>query len=258
MNYPHVEELYYRPVHSEDVDYDNASPAFGETEDFRWQLSKEQLVIQMKTHCVTVYKAREIVDQYLKAWEVTAGLLHGHDNLAFTFSSSTIVDHSWSGEKNQDGYSDQDSSETILLVDKTHVSHDKFPPFPQNFKVSPEVEMMFLRYKLYRQGREPLLKMAYWCLMVMEYSAGGRLEAADLYRVDHRVLRKLLELCWSRGEVTLVRRLKGHAGITVLKPSEKVWIRAVIKRLIVRAGEYAFDPTHKQPMITMADFPIHL
>lgn len=255
MNYPHVEELYYRAVCPENEDYDQASLAYGETEDFNWQLSKDQLVIQMKTHCATENEAREIVVEYLKAWEVTAGLLHGPDNLGFKFSSSTVVDHPSSKEKDQDTHTNQGSSETILLVEETHISHDKFPPFPKNFKVSQEVEMMFFRYKLYRQGRETLLNMAYWCLMVMEYSSGGRQEAADHYRIEYRVLRKLLELCWTRGDINVARKLKENASITPLKPSEREWIKAVIKRLILRAGEYAFDPVHKLPLITMADFP---
>jgi hypothetical protein len=145
----------------------------------------------------------------------------------------------------------------ILLSDesKLHVSHGKFPDPPQNFKASPEVEMMFFRYKMYRDGRESLLNMAYWCLTVMEYTAGGRPEASDQYRVDQRVLRKLGVLCSSRGDVYEARKRKGNTGITPLKSAEREWIRAVVKRLILRVGEYAYDPVAKLPMITMSDFP---
>ena len=34
------------------------------------------------------------------------------------------------------------------------------PQTCQNFRASPEVEMMFIRYKMYREGRESLLGMA--------------------------------------------------------------------------------------------------
>jgi hypothetical protein len=92
MNDPYVEKLTYRVIIPEYTDYNNAPPTSGETGDFNWLLNKDQLVIQMKTHCATENEAREIVDEYLKAWEVMAGLLHQPDSLAFRFSSALILD----------------------------------------------------------------------------------------------------------------------------------------------------------------------
>jgi Mrr N-terminal domain len=40
-----------------------------------------------------------------------------------------------------------------------------------------------------------------------------------------------------------------------LKPAERAWIRAVVKRLILRVGEYAYDPVSKLQLLTMDDFP---
>ena len=105
--------------------------------------------------------------------------------------------------------------------------------------------MMYLRYKLYREGRESLLGMAYWCLTVIEYSARGRTEAADQYRVDLKVLRRLGELCGNRGGINEAKKLNGQAGVTPLKPEEREWIKTVIKTLILRVGEYAFNPIAK-------------
>ena len=80
MNDPHVERLYYQVIIPEDVDYGNAHPLSGDTDDFRLHLSKDQLIVEMKTHCTSEDDARGIVDDYLKAWEVTAGLLHNPDS----------------------------------------------------------------------------------------------------------------------------------------------------------------------------------
>jgi hypothetical protein len=256
MDYPHVKKLYYRVISSEETDYDKAASISDETYDFKWKLSKDQLAIEMKAHRNTEREAREIVEEYLKGWEVTAGLLHGPDSLSFRFSSSIILDRSSNDTYDRNTVLTVDPSETIVLSDeiKLHVSHGNFPDPPQNFKASPEVEMMFLRYKMYRDGRESLLNMAYWCLKVMEYTAGGRPEASDQYQIDQRVFRKLGELCSSRGDVYEARTLKGNAAIPPLKPVEREWIRAVVKRLILRVGEYAYDPVAKLPMITMSDF----
>jgi hypothetical protein len=256
MNIPHIEKLFYRVIIPDHIDYDKASPISGETDDFKWDLNKDHLLIEMKIHCATENDAKEIVDEYLKGWEITAGILDGPESLVFKFDSSVIVNQPSSHEKVENAGIYDESLEAILLVSEAtdHVSYDRFPPLPKNFKVSPEVEMMFMRYKLYREGRETLLGMAYWCFTVLEYSAGGRSEAADQYQVDYRVLRKLGELCANRGDIRDARKMKGTAGITPLKPGEREWIRAVIKRLILRVGEYAYEPVARLPMITMSDF----
>jgi len=49
--------------------------------------------------------------------------------------------------------------------------------------------------------------------------------------------------------------MKGQAGSIPLTPPEKAWVEAVVRTLIQRVGEYAYDPTAKAPQITMADFP---
>jgi hypothetical protein len=257
MNYPHVEKLFYKVVPSEDSDYDKAPPISGETQDFKWNLDKDQLAIDMKTHCATESEARGIVEEFLRAWEISTGILQGPDGLGFIFNSSITLKQPTEDDDSRNKVLDVDSSEIILLSDvvKLHVSHQRFPEPHQNFKVSPEVEMMFIRYKMYREGRESLLGMAYWCLTVMEHAAGGRSEVADQYRVDYRVLRKVGEFCSSRGDVYEARKLKGNSGITPLKLAEREWIRAVVKRLILRVGEYAYDPVAKLQLLTMADFP---
>jgi hypothetical protein len=56
------------------------------------------------------------------------------------------------------------------------------------------------------------------------------------YRVNYRLLRKLGELCGNRGDIRDARKLKGNAGIAPLKPTEREWIRAVVKKLILRVG----------------------
>jgi len=257
MNDSYVERLYYQVIIPEDMDYDKAQLLSGDTDDFKLKLSKDQLIVEMKTHCASEDGAREIVDDYLKGWEVTAGLLHGPGSLTFKFSNSIILDLTTDNEDIRNAELNVSLSDVIVLADEAEVrvSHDEFPAPPQRFKLSPEVEMMYLRYKLYREGRETLLGLAYWCFIMLEYSAGGRSEAADQYVVDYRVLRKIAELCYTREDIRDAKRLKGNAGITPLRTVEREWIRAVVKKLILRVGEYAYDPVAKLPLITMSDFP---
>lgn len=251
MNNSHVERLFYQVIFSEESDYKKAPPISGDTVDFSWRLHNDQLAIKMKTRCTTEEEAIGVVDGFLRAWEITTGLFHRPDNLKFKFSSAVIIDRPAENETTV-----QSPPEIIELSDeiKEVVSYETFPPFSEKFKASPEVEMMFIRYKLYRDGRETLLGMAYWCLAVMEHSAGGRKEAADQYQIDSKVLRRLGELCSNR-DLREVRKFKGGAVNTELKPAEREWIKAVVKRLILRAGEFAYDPISRLPLVTMADLP---
>jgi len=257
MNDPHIEKLYYRVIIPDHTDYDNAPPISGETDEFKCLLSMDQLIIEMKTHFSSEDEAREVVYQYLKAWEVTAAMVHGPESLTFNFDRSQILERTQGAAYSDNTELNVSASEVIQLSDvlRLHVSQAEFPPPPQRFRLSPEAEMMFQRYKLYHEGRESLLGMAYWCLTVIEYSARGRTEAADQYRVDLKVLRRLGELCGNRGGINEARKLNGQAGVTPLKPEEREWIKTVIKTLILRVGEYAFNPIAKLTQITMSDFP---
>jgi hypothetical protein len=255
MNAPHVKKLFYKVILPEHTDYDKAASISGETDDFKWRLNKDQLQVKMKIYFASEYEARQIVDEYLKGWEIAIGLYHGPDSLKFTFEKAKFINLQL---LNENGMIDSEASTEPVpptLEAVSHISYEEFLPPPPKFRVSPEVEMMFLRYRMYRQGQESLLNMAYWCFTVLEYSAGGRSEAADQYRVDYRVFRKLGEICSNRGDANEISKLKGNATSTLLKASEREWVRAVVKRLILRAGEYAYDPMAKLQLLTMSDFP---
>ena len=101
--------------------------------------------------------------------------------------------------------------------------------------------------------------MAYFCLTVLEASAGGRpherrTSAAELYHVDRTVLKTLGDLTSDVGDQMTARKThftyaRAHSR------AEIAWMEAVVQRLIRRAGEVAFDPGRAWPQITMADFP---
>ena len=41
-----------------------------------------------------------------------------------------------------------------------------------------------------------------------------------------------------------------------MKPAEREWTESVIKKLILRVGQYGFDPNAKLPQINMSDFQV--
>jgi hypothetical protein len=120
---------------------------------------------------------------------------------------------------------------------------------------------MYLRYKAYRQNRERLTSMAYACLTLLEASTGekgkkARITVAKQYGIDFPVLNILGNLCTNKGDATEVRKFQQTGKLMPLSPKEKKWIVAVIKILIRRAGEFAFDPHISFVKLTMKDFPV--
>ena len=257
MNDPHVHKLYYKVTTAKNVDYNNAPPLVFETDDFKIVLRKDTAVVELKVHFSSVMDAQGFVDKYMDSWEVLIGLNHVPDSMRFKFHDSEIIDRA--PVKN-------DAKAVSLKVASSghasfsgevncHVYHSRFPNQPKNFRTSPEVEMMYERYKIYKQGGESLLGMAYWCLTVLEYSSKGLSKAAKKYHVSNKALSKLSMLCSNKGDLSEARKLKGKAGTTPLEPLEKEWIESLIKRLIKRVGEYEYDPDVILPKITMSDLP---
>ncbi len=117
-----------------------------------------------------------------------------------------------------------------------------------------DVELMAYRHWLYRQGRDSLAAMAYFCLTVLENSTGRqknrRRHAATQYNVHQTVLEKLGELTSSKGGRDA---RKGEGAAHAFTPSERMWIELTVKLLIRRAAEFAHEPNRKLPTITRAN-----
>ena len=249
MPEPLVSTLVYRPVVPAEADYGGAPPLAAEIERMTLHLTADRLMVRLKGGPLPESEARATVDEALRTWEIAIGLLHGPDHLTFRFEHAEHETPAIPAAGSQPPL-----NETILLTQEITppTVHDRFPDPPRRFRLSAETEMMYLRYRLYRAGRESLTGVADWCLTVLEYSARGRAESADQYGIDPKVLRKLRELCGQRG---VIDQRHPQPGTPQLKPAEREWIRAVVRRLILRAGEYAFDPVSRLPRIALTDFP---
>jgi hypothetical protein len=98
--------------------------------------------------------------------------------------------------------------------------------------------------------------MAYMCLTVLDASAGGsRKKAAAQYAIAESILRKLGELCSTRGSRQEARKAPKTGVYVPLTSLEKEWIQGVVKKLIRRLGEWAYDQTANLTKITMTDLP---
>ena len=249
MNYSNVKTLYYKVRTADGVDYDNVSPVVEETEYFEIHIDKGTVVFHLKRMVNTIEEAKALAEEYLKNWEVLIGIEHHPDELSFTFERADIDTASDIQHTLRSGAS------YILVNTLLRCRREKFPSRPTKFRLSPDVETMYVRYKAYKQGREPLTSMAYMCLKVLEVSASNkRSEAAEKFNISDNLLQKLGKLA-NRGGPTEVRKAPKNGKYIPLKSTEKIWMESVVKAIIRRAGEWAYEPTAKLPQLAMADFP---
>lgn len=81
-----------------------------------------------------------------------------------------------------------------------------------------------------------------------------REKAAVKYKVEKNVLDMLGKLCSKKGDVNQARKAPENGYYGPLKPVERKWIDETIKKLILRAGEYAYNPTATFSIITISEF----
>ena len=92
-------------------------------------------------------------------------------------------------------------------------------------------------------------------MKVLEVGASGRREAAKRYALDYVILHKLGELCSTKGDAIEARKFPDDGQLKPLTAKEKQWMIAATRKLIFRAGNYAFDPKANLPHLTMKDLP---
>ncbi len=226
-----------------------------ETEEFILIVDSKGANFQMKAHYPTIDEARTVAEAFFRRWEVLIGLEHNPGDLMFTFQDADVIDRA-PVESNSTIINVHSTIEIHSTVDAViHLSRGKLPSAPQKFDLSPDVETMYMRYKAFREGRESLLSMAYMCLTVLEASAGDRANAAKKYSIAKLVLDTLGKLCSQRGRADEARKTPRNGAYVPLSDQEKDWIVQVIKAIIRRAGERAYEPKARLRQITLDDFP---
>jgi hypothetical protein len=267
MNDPHVESLQYR-IDAVAVEYQTPPPVTVQRPEFRILVSSNRAVVEMIGHTATEEDARTLIEPYLRAWEIWAAANDRHSGvpMIFVFEGAEIVDRrpdptpgSVSGAARLSrGVRRVPASISVTVVATA------YPSAPQGFEASPDVEVMWLRWNLYRQGREPLASMAYFCLTVIEASVRGKVgrgernAAAGMYGIGRDVLDRLGELVSVAGAASERRKQAESAKgqkVDPYKQEEIRWMEAVVKALIVRIGERAFDPSQAFTPLTKSDFP---
>jgi len=263
MKEPHVVSLVYRAESAKDITYDDPPPV--EIDKDKWEgcLENGILTCRMKTHYASVSAARKEIESYLRAWEVNANLSQGKGSIRFVYQDANVIDLA----PQRTGHGVVVCGKAIAMGIGTatvsvQISRKNYPPPPENFAVSPDVETLLYRYQGYLDGKEPLPSMAYFCLKLIEVFYGQetktkeRQAAARSLRMEFRVLSELGRLTTTKGDITTARKPPAQGIWQPLSGTERRWIEAVIRRLIYRVGEYAAcGGSSSLNEATLRDFP---
>ena len=256
MMFPCVKALHYMVEHDPSIDYSRAEPLFRQEPSFDVSVQDEKVCFTMREHHATEEEALDAVSAYIAAWEFEAGLKHGPNRFCLRFEYADIEDRDPTTGKVSLRPRPVRFHITTGKVQVT-VGEPYYPSPPTtSVTLSPDVRSMYDRYRGYRQGREPLPSMAYFCLTVLEMpwgpGRGARKPAANHYRIDQTVLDRLGELSSTKGGVG-ARKAQGVQ--LEFAPEERCFLEEAVKAIIHRAAEVAYDPNTRLQHITMSDLP---
>ena len=254
MNDPHIIALIYRVRHHESVDYGDAKPLDFENVHFVVRVNDGKARFELREHCATEQKAREIVEPFIQDWEIDAGLRRHPDCFVLDFDKAEIIDRSPSP-----GVTKVNAAPArwhfSIPNPKVTVSPPTYPTPPAEFDSDhPDVKTLYQRYKNFRGGGESLPSFAYFCLTVLEHpftppQRGKRLRAAASYGIDVDVLQRIGELSSTKGGSGARKREGVDAPLT---GEERRFLERATVRLIRRVAEY-HAARGSLPMISMKD-----
>ena len=254
MRDPHVVSLKYHLETAPENIFHNPSPIEQETNQFSLRLSDDTLVLYMKKHYTSEHTAKIAVADYLRSWEIDMALRLRLRTVNFVFQHAEVIDRNpLPPVASNESDTPRNMYVATSVLASLRVTCPRYPVPPQHFLVTPDVEALWRRYEGYLNQREPLLSMAYFCLTVIESSAGDRKEAAKKYSIDQAVLKKLGELASTRGDRNTARKYKPNVHQRDLTQDEVEWIKACIEAMIRRVAEQ--HSPNQQSILTMGDLP---
>jgi hypothetical protein len=259
MRDPHVVKLFYRLVVDEHTTYDNPPPVEDETDAFTVRLANERLTFEMKQHFASEQEARVAADEYVRAWAVHAALTNQPGTAGFAFEKAEIIDRDPPPSGLVTGNVNVHVADAVAAAEGVvvHATRTRYTEPPGHFRLTPDADTLWHRYKGYLASHEPLLSMAYFCLTYLEWLAAkqrlrrpenNRQAAARVFHVHQEILGTLGKLT-AKGDEMTARKVDWGDAPLPLTSAETAWVDAAIKAIILRVG----DPT--LPQVTMADLP---
>jgi hypothetical protein len=250
MNDKQVVELYYRLESIKAVDFKSPPPIEGETTSFCYFLDNGKLTIKLKPPCSSVEDAQNLVDNFLRSWEMDDAIRNGRCRFKFKLYDAKIIDPN---NPNATIIYTQGINLKLGVSGEIKFIEPLYPDPPNIFKITPDVLTLWQRYEGYLENHEPLQSMGYFCFSLLKFRAGSPKKAEKLYLIHFKVLKKLSELTSTKGDEKTARKIDHGSSFDPLSAIEIEWIQATTKTIIRRVGE--IDAAPSLPVITMNDLP---
>ena len=248
MNDPHVEALIYVVEHDKSSDYSRASAIEIEHLQFRLKLKDGEARFEVKEHYPTRQQAERAIKPFIDQWELRASLESGPGTFALKLKRDETIDR-----KPTPGVISVSASPIswrFIVGSPTVTVTRQYPHPPPECRMNisnPDVQTMLHQYLGYREGREPLPSMAYFCYEVFAKRLGNDSEhAARRHKLSHKLVKMVGNLASNKGG----DQARKQSGIChPLTQSEVQFLQKAVGAMIVRAAMVAADPS--QPMETI-------
>ena len=248
MNDPHVVALIYVVEHEDSVDYGTAETIKEERSTFRLTLQDGEARFELKEDYASTQQAQKAIQPFIEQWELRTSLAYGPGKFALRFKRSKIFDR------------DPEPGSISLVADAAHfnvaISTARVtvsrqyprPPVERCMKMDcPEVQTMLHRYMGYRQGREWLPSMAYFCSDVFVYRLGdGLKDSAKKHSISGKLVKKVRKLASEKGG----DKARKQVGTDKCLNREEVqFLEMAVTAMILRAAIVAADPDQSMEKI---------
>ena len=248
MNDPHVNALIYVIEHDESSDYSLAKAVETEHTRFRLRLEDNEARFELKEHYPNWQEAHQAIQPFIQQWELRAALMSGPGTFTLKFKRVEMIDRRPTPGATSVSL-DPITYEITLRQPTLTVSRQyPVPPSERRMKLDdPDVQTMLNRYMGYRQGREWLPSMAYFCWEVFVKRLGANEKhAAEKHKISHKLIRRVRNLSSNKGG----DQARHQSGIyKPLDQAEVQFLEKSVAAMIIRGAIVAADPD--QPMDTI-------
>jgi hypothetical protein len=256
MRDPHVERLHYDIDSEEGTSYRDPEPLAFTNPLGRFEARDGKLIIEPTDHFPDEDAARDVIERFLKAWEIDADLESNIGTIRFKFLRTDVIDRDPPPPGTAQVITLPALAGSVNIsggVASLHVIRRKYPAPPVAFQTTIDVERAYRRWLDFRSGRETLQSTAYFILTMVEAAVGDRKQAAKALNIELDVLRKIGELSSTRGDAATARKAPSSGVYRELTGPESGWLEQATRRVIKRLGEHASGSVLSR--IGMADLP---
>ena len=248
MNDPHVEALIYVVEHDERSNYSSAKTVEIEHTNFHLRLEDNEARFELKEHYPTRRQAQEAIQPFIKQWELIASLKSGPGAFTLKFKRPEMIDRRPTPGVISISLDPISVDVTLSRPTVTVSRQYPQPPSERRMKIdNPDVQTMLNRYIGYRQGREPLPSMAYFCYEVFAKRLGKDAKhAAEKHKIAHKLIRRVSNLASNKGGDQARHQSAIEYPLTHL---EVQFLETSVAAMIMRGAMVAADPN--QPMDTI-------